>query len=825
MTDVASPLTSINPATRRPPFQFSPTVLVLRFPFCLCTMNPSMPFNTSQPAHQALRSVIAEKTTKLVVWAGSGLSAPAGLPTWPQLKTVLLHELREKAAVLSSDSAPKLLDMANRIQNETNYWIAFQLLQQALGISTYRSAIREALRPAATVTCPESYTYVWNLKPAGIVNLNLDRLATKALGEVSPGLLPAEFSGKNVGSYLHALKSPRPFIANLHGIADEASSWVFTYDELRKLRRSPAYNTFLTGCFTATTVLFLGISTDDIAVGGHLQALANAGIDTGSHYWLTDRNDLETNKWAERVGIRVICYSNHDNHAAATEFFEDILHFVPDDDPSAPPVYLQRLLEFSDSLPSEDELLQLSAEEARQILNTHATALLREETVDSYSAYDEFAKTYDQAIYHAWYTSATGRNKKLLGFTLQEEVARGAFGRVYRATTTDGRQVAIKVLLEDIRRDPELLGSFRRGVRSMRYLGSRGVQGMVAYQEASEIPALVVMDWVDGPTLSQAREAGHIDDWDSILKIAIEVTSVIRRAHGIPERVLHRDLRPSNIMFEGFYTQPEDWRVVVLDFDLSWHRDAHEKSVVWGTLTGYLAPEQIKVTAGTSTRHAAVDSFGVGMTLYYLISGTDPMPAQHRHQDWKDVVTQAALGQDTTAWVSLPYRYARVVFRATHDRQANRWDIAQINDELRRLCDAHTSPDDVSSAELLAEEIAARCGREYEWDSNSATAIMRLASGLQVSIAGDETGRQVVSSLGWESSGQEERKKVGKWMKAAAQRCDALFRKAGWQVRVRNIRPPDSVTMEATLPVRQASAGLAAAARVVLEVGNELSFE
>ena len=345
MTDVASPLTSINPATRRPPFQFSPTVLVLRFPFCLCTMNPSMPFNTSQPAHQALRSVIAEKTTKLVVWAGSGLSAPAGLPTWPQLKTVLLHELREKAAVLSSDSAPKLLDMANRIQNETNYWIAFQLLQQALGISTYRSAIREALRPAATVTCPESYTYVWNLKPAGIVNLNLDRLATKALGEVSPGLLPAEFSGKNVGSYLHALKSPRrPFIANLHGIADEASSWVFTYDELRKLRRSPAYNTFLTGCFTATTVLFLGISTDDIAVGGHLQALANAGIDTGSHYRLTDRNDLETNKWAERVGIRVICYSNHDNHAAATEFFEDILHFVPDDDPSAPPVYLQRLL-------------------------------------------------------------------------------------------------------------------------------------------------------------------------------------------------------------------------------------------------------------------------------------------------------------------------------------------------------------------------------------------------------------------------------------------------------------------------------------------------
>ena len=159
-------------------------------------------------------------------------------------------------------------------------------------------------------------------------------------------------------------------------------------------------------------------------------------------------------------------------------------------------------------------MLQYGAEDIRKILNSHASALLSDETTDSYRAYDEFAKSYDQAIYRAWYTSATERNNQLLGFTLQREVARGAFGRVYCATAADGRQVAIKVLLEDVRRDPDLLGSFRRGVRSMRYLRSRGVEGMVSYQEASEIPALVVMDWVDGPTLSEACEARQIDDWE-----------------------------------------------------------------------------------------------------------------------------------------------------------------------------------------------------------------------------------------------------------------------------------------------------------------------
>ena len=163
----------------------------------------------------------------------------------------------------------------------------------------------------------------------------------------------------------------------------------------------------------------------------------------------------------------------------------------------------------------------------------------------------------------------------------------------------------------------------------------RDVAGMVAYQEASEIPAFVVMDWVDGPTLSAAREARQIDDWGSILKIGCQMTDIIRHAHAIPERVLHRDIRPANIMLKGFYGRPDEWRVVVLDFDLSWHQGALEQSVIHGAVAGYLAPEQIQAIPGASTRHAAVDSFGVGMTLYFMIAGTDPLPAQHLHRDWE----------------------------------------------------------------------------------------------------------------------------------------------------------------------------------------------
>ena len=782
-----------------------------------------MPFNTQQHSHQELRSIIAEKTCKLVFWIGSGLSADAKLPTWPQLKEHLVYQLKEKASNMSDADSQLLRSAAARAAKEENYWIAFHILRHKLGRSSYRSAIREVLRPALTAPCPPAYRYVWKMGVAGVLNLNLDRLATKALGEVFPGHLSTEFSGIDAGKFLHSLKSPHPFVANLHGIGDNASSWVFTQRDLNRLLKSDGYKMFIQSCLATTTTLFLGISADDLATGGHLEALTHAGIDSGSHYWLTNRADLKTDTWAEQAGIQIIRY--HD-HSEIIEFFEDVLRFVPDDGPSPPPVVLERSsTQQKTRIPSPEDLAQLEAEKIRRVLNTHAKQLLSTESSDSYSKYEEFSASYDEAIYRAWYTSVTAPANNLLGFTLIEEIAHGAFGRVYRANAPDGRQVAIKVLREEIRRNPLLLGSFRRGVRSMRFLMRRNIAGMVAYQEASEIPAFVVMDWVDGPTLHQAQEARQIDDWGSILKIGLQMTEIIRRAHAIPERVLHRDIRPSNIMLEGFYIHPDDWRVVMLDFDLSWHQGALEESVVHGAIFGYLAPEQIKDTPRASTRHSAVDSFGLGMTLYFMITGRDPLPEQHRHYDWEKTVQEAALHRGTTSWVSLPFRFARLIVRATQDNQAKRWDMSQIKDELARLSNAFLCPTKVVSAELLAEEIAARSNRDHQWNDNLASAVIQLVSGAIIKITGNESDRLLVVHLNWSRTGKQEHKKVGKWLAPAADRCVKVLKAAGWKIRARNIQPSQSMALEGTLEVSLAARTLDTQGNAVSTVAEELAFE
>ena len=782
-----------------------------------------MSFHSDQPSHLALRSIIAEKTNKLVIWVGSGLSASAGLPTWRQLKESLVAQLKEKAHEISQPDATSLKKAAIRAEDTDNYWLAFQILRKHLGKASYQAAIREALRPATTASCPEVYHNIWNLRPAGVLNLNLDRLATRALGEVSPGRYSTEFSGRQANEFLHVLRNPHPFIANLHGVTDNASSWVLTKGELDYLVGSQGYQTLIKSCLTTTTILFIGITVDDAAVAAHLRRLTTAGIDIGNHYWLTNRRDLGTDIWAEHLGVQVIRYRNHGD---IPEFFDDILKFVPEEEDSIPPVVPRGFETINDEdLPNPQEILQLRPEEIREILNARAKTILSSKSSASYSEYQQFITKYDEAIYHAWYISEISSPSKFCGFTLARYAARGAFGRVYEAKSPDGSQVAIKVLLEEVRRDPAMLRSFRRGVRSMQYLVARGVVGMVEYKEASEIPAFVVMDWVEGPTLTEARSSHLINDWESILKIGCQMTDIISRAHAIPERVLHRDIRPSNIMLEGVHSDSIPWRVVVLDFDLSWHLGALEQSVVHGPVFGYLAPEQIEDRPGVSTRHAAVDSFGVGMTLYFMISGKDPIPEQHLHFNWAETVLGASARHGSPTWQSLPFRYARLVTNATQDSQSDRWDLAQIRDELRRLMDALMYPDRVASAELIADEIAARTDRTYHWSDETGTAIIKLVSGLVISISGDESKRQMVINLNWSSSDRQERKNVAKWMAPAADRCKKILRSSGWTIRTTNIQPLQSVVIEASLTVSRAASTLSDQAKAISEIKEQLNFQ
>ena len=119
--------------------------------------------------------------------------------------------------------------------------------------------------------------------------------------------------------------------------------------------------------------------------------------------------------------------------------------------------------------------------------------------------------------------------------------------------------------------------------------------------------SVVVMDWVDGPNLTEAVQKKVLKNWTMILTLARDLARIIHAAHLLPERVLHRDIRPPNVMLRDFWTNGNELNVVVMDFDLSWHVDALEKSIVAKPL-GFMAPEQLHQRESASTRSATRSS-------------------------------------------------------------------------------------------------------------------------------------------------------------------------------------------------------------------------
>lgn len=738
-------------------------------------------FDTTQKSYEALRSIVAERTQPLIAWTGSGLSAPAGLPAWGTLRDHLVLALENKAISLDGREATTLNALAAAARAEDNLWLAFELLQKGLGATSYRDEIRALLKPASTADVPDAYVLLSQLRLRGVLNLNLDRLATRAFGLRAGSPLLVERSGRDIARLHQVLSEPSHFVGNLHGTVEDVASWVFTKTQIDRLLATEAYKSFIRVALSTHTVIFLGITADDLAVGGHLESLNELSIETPTHFWLTNRSDAHTDSWAEQVGIRVIRYDSGDDHVGMLEALRDLVVATPLDEPPAPPVALERGLTTEVDLPSADEMQSWSPDEIRNALNAHATELLADHSKEGSDAYDVFRDAYDPVIYRAWYVNTKQGTNDLLGYTLEREVAKGSFGRVYKATSPEGEEVAIKVLLENIRNDSRMLHSFRRGVRSMRILSSRGVKGMVAYNEASEIPAFVVMEWVDGPNLAQAKASDFIRDWSTILNIARELSRVIRDAHALPERVLHRDIRPSNVMLKDYYTA--DGSVVVLDFDLSWHRDAHEVSVLHSSSAGYLAPEQLRPTPGASTRNAAVDSFGLGMTYLFLCTGTDPLPDEHRHVEWQQRVHDACDVIPSPEWKSIPNRFARLIQNATKDAQTARWDVAEIESELERLCLAAVKPRDVVDPDFLAEELAAHaeCMSDYVWSEDELRAEKRMPTGLQYRIGADPQNETVTLSIEWTATGVEKRQGLDKYIAAGISTAADSLRAAGWR--------------------------------------------
>lgn len=742
--------------------------------------------NLKQPSYRRLRAVLAERTRPVVLWCGAGLSMPVGLPDWKGLKVKLLDDLEQKAiSFLEPDpQRSRLLGRAQAIEEEANVWLAFTMLQSELGPASFKEGIREHLALPHAAEVPSQYVGFWDVGIRGVVNLNLDRLATRAYAEVRRKVL-LEVNSSNIEAAPNIVGSGKDFVLNLHGILEDVNSWIVTHEELKKLQNREAYKTTASAIFTNFAVLFAGISADDVGAGGFLESLTRVNIDLGGHFWMTSRRDPGTDHWAEDAGLQIIRYSSEDGHEPAfAAMFTDLATFTPQEE--IPPAVRTDLVSPQNKIGEPAELASQTPEEIRHQIASYARHILEQSDKPIPEEYRAFTSRYARPIYNAWYVSSEPPENSFFGYEIGKALGEGAFANVYEATAPDGSGCAIKVMRQNLANNDAMISCFRRGINSMRILESHKVEGMVRLLDAVELPAAIFMEHVNGPTLETVVESHSLEPWHDGLKILRKVAAIIREGHRLPERVLHRDLRPSNIMLRNFYEPDVDTEVVVLDFDLSWHRGAYDVTLTQHAQAalGYLAPEQVLRDINISTRSAAVDTYGLCATIYFVFSGEHPYQGLFRSDDFEQRFRRKCASAKETLAYSVGNRLRRLVTSGVAWRQENRPDFGEIEHELQLMEGAVSDINTIDSPDFWAEELLCRArGKDdYRYDADGQQYVSQLPSGLNIRLAPDFAAKSVRLNVEYAAGGNVDRKNVVKFIKVRVPEVISLLEQSGFDI-------------------------------------------
>jgi serine/threonine protein kinase/tetratricopeptide (TPR) repeat protein len=289
----------------------------------------------------------------------------------------------------------------------------------------------------------------------------------------------------------------------------------------------------------------------------------------------------------------------------------------------------------------------------------------------------------------------------------------GGMGEVYRARDTRlKRDIAIKVLPDDVASSPQRLARFEREATTVAGLNHPNIVVLHSIEEAQGTRFLT-MELVEGRSLDHSVTPGGLPA-ARVIELGIAMADALAAAH--EKGVIHRDLKPANVMLT------KDGRVKVLDFGLAKlaPSDSNPNLTYAATMTTplsdaghvvgtvpYMAPEQIR----GGTVDARTDLFALGVVLYELACGKRPF-AGESHADISSAILRDAPKPLGSVREDFPPDLHRIVGRCLEKNPRERFQTAlDVSNELRGLrkelersesgLPARPAPDKIASIAVL----------------------------------------------------------------------------------------------------------------------------
>src|SRR6478609_3195507 len=207
-------------------------------------------------------------------------------------------------------------------------------------------------------------------------------------------------------------------------------------------------------------------------------------------------------------------------------------------------------------------------------------------------------------------------------YEILEEIGRGGMGVIYRARQRHSRRiVALKRLVSYHADSHETLERFRREAEAAASLDHPNILPIYEVGQGEDGLPFFSMKYAAGGSLQKAEPALRSEPRECV-RLMAKVARAVQYAH--EHKVLHRDLKPGNILLDG---RGEPF---VTDFGLAkWLDTATDLTrtlAIFGT-PGYIAPEQAIGPAAKLT--PAADVYSLGAILYDLFTGRPPFLGEH----------------------------------------------------------------------------------------------------------------------------------------------------------------------------------------------------
>lgn len=209
--------------------------------------------------------------------------------------------------------------------------------------------------------------------------------------------------------------------------------------------------------------------------------------------------------------------------------------------------------------------------------------------------------------------------RSLLGkrYEILDLLGEGGMGAVYKARDRElDRIVALKVIRPELAIHPEVLSRFKQELILARKVTHRNVIRIFDLGEENNTK-FITMDYVEGQDLKGLIKAKGKLQFKETVQIVKQVCLALEAAH--TEGVVHRDLKPQNIMVD------QQGRVYVMDFGIARSIEPGGMTQT-GMLIGtpeYMSPEQVRGEHVDSRS----DIFALGLILYELLTGAMPFTA------------------------------------------------------------------------------------------------------------------------------------------------------------------------------------------------------